>query len=132
MRFCSGMACCNPYREQVGLSCGYGWQVTCGLNELKRLALHAPGSVPRFIVTLLAAFPVSAGDIASTAHVAGISEPFVSAAALHCAALSTKTERRAFREQIAGYLSADHLAHFDNVMAAEWSRLRSGNQRESK
>ncbi|MFL9883102.1 hypothetical protein PQR66_08700 [Paraburkholderia agricolaris] len=125
MRFKPGMTCCNPYREQVGLSCDYGWQLLCGTNELARLAEHAPDSVPQFVTILLQAFPQSADFIASHAVRVGQTDSFVSRAALYCAALQTKTERNAFRSQIGGYLNAEKLARFDQLMSAEWSRLRS-------
>jgi beta-lactamase superfamily II metal-dependent hydrolase len=119
------MACCNPYREQVGLSCDYGWQIGCGTNELARLATHTPSSVPQFLSALLQTFPLSAGVIAEHAVRVGHVDDFVVRAAFYCAALQTKTERNAFRTQIAGYLSAEQLAQLDKLMAAEWSRLRS-------
>ena len=124
MRCKPGMSCCNPYREQVGLSCKYGWQLLCGTNELGRLATPAPASVPQFLTTLLQTFPLSAGFIASHAVSLGHVHSFVVRAALYCAALQTKTERNAYRTQIAGYLNAEKLAQFDQLMSAEWSRLR--------
>lgn len=119
------MSCCNAYREQVGLSCNYGWQLLCGTNELERLAAHAPASVPQFVTTLLQTFPQSADFIAKHAVRVGQTDSFVVRAALYCAALQTKTERNAFRSQIGGYLNAGKLGEFDRLMSAEWSRLRS-------
>jgi len=124
MRCKPGMSCCNPYREQVGLSCKYGWQVLCGTNELARLAEYAPANVPQFITTLLQTFPLSAGFIASHATRVGHLADFVIRAAYYCAILKTKTERNAFRDQIAGYLDAGLLADFDALLSAEWARLR--------
>lgn len=125
MRFRPGMMCCNPYREQVGLSCDYGWQLLCGTNELERLAAHAPSSVPQFLTTLLQTFPQSADFVAKHSVRVGHRDAFVVRAALYCAALQTKTERNVFRSQIGGYLNAEKLAQFDQLMSAEWSRLRS-------
>jgi hypothetical protein len=125
MRFKPGMTCCNPYREQAGLACDFGWQLLCGANELARLAEHSPDGVSPFITSLLQAFPLSIDFIASHAVRVGQADSFVARAALCCAALQTKTERKAFRSQIAGYLSAEKLARFDQLMSAEWSRLRS-------
>jgi hypothetical protein len=125
MRFKPGMMCCNPYREGVGLACDYGWQLLCGTNELARLAEHSPSNVPQFITTLLQTFPLSTDFIANHAVRVGQTNSFVARAALCCAALQTKTERNAFRAQIGGYLNAEKLAKFDQLMSAEWSRLRS-------
>lgn len=125
MRCKPGMACCNPYREQVGLACDYGWQLLCGTNELARLSEHSPAGVPQFITTLLQTFPLSVDVIANHAVRLGQTDSFIARTALHCAALQTKTERKAFRAQFAGYLNAEKLARFDQLMAAEWSRLRS-------
>lgn len=120
-----GMFCCNRFREAAGLSCGLGQQMACAQHELIRLAEHATAGVSRFHRTLLDTFPDNPDWVVMAAVRAGTLDVFIRDSALHCAALSTKTIRNEFRARIAGYLSADQIDQFVQLMSAEWSRLRS-------
>ena len=124
MQFYSGMACCNPHREKVGLCCDIGHQFACANNEVLRLAEHAPHAVPFFLSVLLPVFPATPDWILTAAQRAGHLDNFIERAALYCATLATKTERQAFTGVIAGHLSAQQLSRFKELMSVEWHRLR--------
>ncbi|WP_321914804.1 hypothetical protein [Paraburkholderia sp. J11-2] len=94
------------------------------MGELARLAETAPSSVPAFLRAALEAFTDEPGWLASAARRTSVMPSFVECAARHCAGLPSKTDRREFRDRIAGYLSADELREFTDAHAAEWSRLR--------
>lgn len=110
-RFMPGMGCCRVAREQMQLCCDRPNQIACGVAALAHRFETAPEQAGRLFVSLISTFP---------GHVA----LFIERAALPCATLPTKTERHAFRNQIAGRLSAADLAIFDELMSNEWRRLR--------
>lgn len=110
-RFMPDMGCCRVAREQMQLCCDRPNQIACGVAALAHRFETAPEQAGRLFVSLISTFP---------GHVA----LFIERAALPCAALPTKTERHAFRNQIAGRLSAEDLAIFDESMSTEWRRLR--------
>jgi len=122
MQFRAGMACCNPYRASAGLCCDLDRQLECASVELARLALHAPARVAPFLKTLLPIFPVDM--LLVRARQVGHIDDFISSAASHCAAVSTRTERRLFFGFIAGFLTPDQIETFTNLHDAEWRRLR--------
>lgn len=111
-RFMPGMGCCRVAREQVQLCCERPYQLACGIAALAYRIEVAPEQARRLFVSLISTFP----DRVAL---------FIERAALSCAALPTKGERHAFRNQILGRLSAADLAMFDELMSAEWHRLRA-------
>lgn len=125
MQCYEGMPCCNRYRDAAGLSCDLGQQVACATHELIRLARDAEAGVPRFHRVLLQTFPDNADWLVKAAQHAGTLDVFIHDAALHCAALATKTARHDFRSRIAGYLNAEQIERFTGLMSAEWARLRN-------
>ncbi|RDK01651.1 hypothetical protein DLM46_16605 [Paraburkholderia lacunae] len=118
------MSCCNPHREQVGLSCDVNQQLACGRSALQWMADRNPELVPQFIASLINTFPDHLALIREAALWAAVIPIFVERAASICAALKTKTERHGFRRQLEGGLSSADLDRFDQLMSAEWHRLR--------
>jgi hypothetical protein len=132
MRFREDMGCCNSFREQAGLACSVGSQVTCAQHELKRLAEHAPDSVAPFLRKLLVAFPHNTDWLFRAAEWAGVADEFIDRSAQFCAAFPSHTEREQFRARIFGYMSSEQIERFNRVGAVEWARLRNlhrGNQK---
>jgi hypothetical protein len=124
MKFRSGMSCCNPHREQVGLCCDVNQQLACGRSALQWMADRNPDHVPQFLASLINTFPDHLALIREAALWAAVIPVFVERAALICAALTTKTGRQDFRRQIEDGLSPAELDRFDQLMSAEWRRLR--------
>lgn len=122
MRFEHGMACCNRFRERAGLCCDLDRQLECASIELGRLARCAPEGVQPFLLTLLPIFPPDM--VLVRARGVGHFDDFIKAAARHCAALRTLTERRLFADFIAGHISPGQLDTFKRLHEAEWRRLR--------
>ncbi|MBR7961406.1 hypothetical protein KDW41_13230 [Burkholderia vietnamiensis] len=129
MGFRDGMQCCNSYREQAGLSCAYGDQLCCASTSLERMARTMPSGIPRLINTLLDAFPASVGYVIE--HALRYADPAVAIdiAAKYCASLPTRADRLAFRDQIAGYLSAEQLGTFEETTLAEFDRRKASTNR---
>ncbi|WP_334033960.1 hypothetical protein [Burkholderia cepacia] len=123
-RFKPDMACCRPDRERVGLCCSPEQQVTCARTTLASRFECAPADAGRLLSELIATFPDRLAPILAEANVAGRVRLFVERAARPCAALATKAERHAFRDQLTDRLCALDLAAFDDFMSAEWRRLR--------
>lgn len=123
-RFRPGMGCCRVAREQVGLCCGHGQQLACAATALARHFDTAPDRGGRFLADLLSTFPDRLAVFVAEAQRAGRVDVFITTAARVCAALPTKAERHAFRDQIVGALSTADLSTFDERMSAEWRRLR--------
>ncbi|MGN7985157.1 hypothetical protein [Burkholderia sp. 22313] len=129
MRFSNGMQCCNPYREQAGLSCDYGNQLCCASSALERMASTMPSGVPRLINTLLDTFPASAGYVMQHALRYADQTVAISVAAKYCASLATRSDRVAFKDQIAGYLSGEQLDQFEQSTLAEFHRRKASTNR---
>ncbi|TDA43908.1 hypothetical protein [Burkholderia pyrrocinia] len=123
-RFKHGMECCRPDRERVGLCCSPEQQVTCGVTTLASRFECAPADAGRLLSELIATFPDRLAPILAEANAAGRVRLFIERAARPCAALATKAERHAFRDQLTDRLCALDLAAFDDSMSAEWRRLR--------
>lgn len=123
-RFKQGMACCRPDRERIGLCCSLEQQLTCARTTLASRFEHAPADAGRLVSELIATFPDRLAPILEEANAAGRVRLFVERAARPCAALATKAERHAFRDQLTDRLCALDLAAFDDSMSAEWRRLR--------
>jgi hypothetical protein len=123
-RFKSGMGCCRPEREQIGLCCSTDQQLACAVTTLASRFECAPVEAGRLLSELIATFPDHLAPILSEASAAGNARAFVDRAARACAALATKAERHAFRDQLTDRLCALDLAAFDDSMSAEWRRLR--------
>ncbi|MCR5892611.1 MULTISPECIES: hypothetical protein [Burkholderia] len=123
-RFKPDMACCRPDRERVGLCCSREQQVTCARTTLAFRFECAPADAGRLLSELIATFPDRLAPILAEANAAGRVRLFVERAARPCAALATKAERHAFRDQLTDRLCALDLAAFDDSMSAEWRRLR--------
>ncbi|WP_081068281.1 hypothetical protein [Burkholderia stagnalis] len=123
-RFKRGMGCCRPAREQVGLCCSPEQQSACARMTLASRFEHASADAGRLLSDLVATFPDRLAPLLAEANEAGHVRLFVERAARACAALATKTERHAFRDQLADRLCALDLAAFDDLMSAEWRRLR--------
>lgn len=123
-RFKPDMGCCRPDRERVGLSCSPEQQVTCARTTLAARFECAPADAGRLLSELIATFPDHLAPILAEASAAGRVRLFVERAARPCAALATKAERHAFRDQLTDRLCALDLAAFDDSMSAEWRRLR--------
>ncbi|WP_081086666.1 hypothetical protein [Burkholderia stagnalis] len=123
-RFKRGMGCCRPAREQVGLCCSPEQQSACARTTLASRFGHAPADAGRLLSDLVATFPDRLAPLLAEANEAAHVRLFVERAARACAALATKTERHAFRDQLTDRLCALDLAAFDDLMSAEWRRLR--------
>ncbi|MCO1349972.1 hypothetical protein L0Z31_21150 (plasmid) [Burkholderia vietnamiensis] len=123
-RFKHGMGCCRPDRERVGLCCSPEQQVTCAVTKLASRFECAPADAGRLLSELIATFPDRLAPILAEANAAGRVRLFIERAARPCAALATKAERHAFRDQLTDRLCALDLAAFDDSMSAEWRRLR--------
>ncbi|MGG5542984.1 hypothetical protein P4G95_14495 [Burkholderia vietnamiensis] len=123
-RFKPGMGCCRPVREQIGLCCSPEQQLACAVTTLASRFECAPAEAGRLLAELIATFPDRLAPILAEASEAGRVRPFVERAARACAALATKAERHAFRDQLTDCLCALDLAAFDDLMSTEWRRLR--------
>ncbi|KWF94011.1 hypothetical protein WL93_09605 [Burkholderia diffusa] len=123
-RFKQGMACCRPDRERVGLCCTPEQQLTCARTTLASRFECAPAEAGRLVSELIATFPDRLAPIFEEANAAGRVRLFIERAARPCAALATKAERHAFRDQLTDRLCALDIAAFDDLMSAEWRRLR--------
>ncbi|ALP62385.1 hypothetical protein AN416_07080 [Paraburkholderia caribensis] len=124
MRFSPGMSCCNPQRERIELSCDIDQQLACGMSRLQWIADSDPERISHFLASLINTFPSNLALIRQAALRAAVVPLFVTQAALICAALATKAERHDFRRQLEGGLASADLERFDQLMAAEWRRLR--------
>jgi hypothetical protein len=118
------MSCCNPHRERIELSCDVNQQLACGMSYLQWIADSDPAQVSHFLASLINTFPSNLALIREAALRAAVVPVFVQRAALICAALATKTERHDFRRQLEGGLAPADLDRFDQLMSAEWRRLR--------
>ncbi|BEV51987.1 hypothetical protein BconGalA64_44870 [Burkholderia contaminans] len=118
------MGCCRPDREHIGLCCSPEQQSACAVTTLASRFEYAPAEAGRLLSELLATFPDRLAPILAEANVAGRVRLFIERAARACAALATKAERHAFRDQLTDRLCALDLAAFDDLMSAEWRRLR--------
>lgn len=123
-RFKPDMGCCRVWREQVELCCEYGQRLACATTALAYRFDNAPDQVGRFLSDLISTFPDRLAVFLAEAGRAGKVNVFIGVAARSCAALPTKAERHAFRDQIVGQLCAADLSAFDDQMSAEWRRLR--------
>ncbi|KAB0686536.1 hypothetical protein [Burkholderia territorii] len=123
-RFKHGMGCCRPERERIDLRCSTEQQLACAVTKLASQFECAPDQAGRLLSELIATFPDRLAPILAEACAAGQVRPFVDRAARACAALATKAERHAFRNQLTDRLCALDLAAFDDLMSAEWRRLR--------
>ncbi|RQT53798.1 hypothetical protein DF043_27785 [Burkholderia cepacia] len=119
-----GMGCCRPERERIDLCCSREQQLACAVTKLAFRFERAPADAARLLSDLIATFPDRLAPILAEASAAGHARLFVERAARACAALATKAERHAFRDQITDRLCALDLAAFDDSMSAEWRRLR--------
>jgi hypothetical protein len=118
------MSCCKPDRERVGLSCEVNQQLACGMCALQWVADRNPEYTPQFLTALINTFPRDLALVREAALRAAVVPIFIQRAAPSCAALSTKTERHEFRQQLEGGLASADLERFDQLMTAEWRRLR--------
>ena len=123
-RFKPGMGCCRPDREHIGLCCSPEQRLACAVTTLASRFEYAPAEAGRLLSELIATFPDRLAPILAEANAAGRVRLFVEQAARPCAALATKAERHAFRDQLTDRLCALDLAAFDDSMSAEWRRLR--------
>ncbi|MBU9617637.1 hypothetical protein KTE47_08400 [Burkholderia multivorans] len=123
-RFKPGMRCCRVAREQVELCCSYSQQLACATARLSHRFATAPDDVGRFLGDLMATFPDRVAVFLAEAERVGRVDMFIAAAARFCAALPTKPDRHAFRDQIVDQLRDAELSVFDECMSAEWRRLR--------
>lgn len=123
-RFKFGMGCCRVSREQAELCCEYPQQLACAVSALVFLFKTAPDQAERLLFDLFPAFPDRIATFLAEAELAGMVDTFIACAARSCAALPTKAERHAFRDQISDRLCATDLAAFDDRMSAEWRRMR--------
>ncbi|MGU7780439.1 hypothetical protein [Burkholderia sp. PU8-34] len=123
-RFKPGMGCCRVAREQVELCCGSAQQLACATAALAHRFDTAPDQAVRFLADVMSTFPDRIAVFLAEAQRIGRVGAFNVAAARMCAALPTKAERHAFRDQIVGLLCAADLSAFDERMTAEWRRLR--------
>ncbi|NYH13444.1 hypothetical protein [Paraburkholderia bryophila] len=99
-------------------------QLACGTSALQWFADRNPGETSQFIASLIKTFPGNLALIRQAALRAAVVPLFIERAALICAALQTKTERHDFRRQLEGGLASVDLERFDQLMSAEWCRLR--------
>ncbi|WP_186230796.1 hypothetical protein [Burkholderia gladioli] len=123
-RFKPGMRCCRPHREQIDLCCSHEQHLACAVTALASRFEYAPAEVGCLLSELIATFPDRLAPILAEAKEAGRVHLFIERAARACAALATKAERHAFRDQLNDRLCAPDLAAFDDLMSAEWRRLR--------
>ncbi|MFW2272460.1 hypothetical protein [Burkholderia orbicola] len=123
-RFKPGMGCCRPDREHVGLCCSPEQQLACAVTTLASRFEYASAEAGRLLSELIATFPDRLVPILAEANAAGRMRLFIERTARACAALPTKAERHAFRDQLTDRLCALDLAAFDDLMSAEWRRLR--------
>ncbi|MEN8512678.1 hypothetical protein [Burkholderia sp. RS02] len=123
-RFKPGMGCCRPDREHIGLCCSPEQQLACAVTTLAFRFESAPAEAGRLLSELIATFPNCLAAILAEASAAGRVRLFIERAARACAALASKAERHAFRDQLTDRLCALDLAAFDDLMSAEWRRLR--------
>lgn len=123
-RFKRDMRCCKSGRESVGLCCSYEQQLACATTSLARRIEIAPEQAGRLLSDLLATFPDRLAALLAQAERAGHVRLYLDRAARSCAALATRAERHAFRDQIVGQICAADLSAFDERMSAEWRRLR--------
>ncbi|KVE87324.1 hypothetical protein [Burkholderia vietnamiensis] len=123
-RFKPGMGCCRPDREQIRLCCSPEQQWACAVTTLASRFECAPADAGRLLAELIATFPNRLAPILAEASAAGSVRTFIERAARACAARATKPERHAFRDQLTDRLCALDLAAFDDLMSAEWRRLR--------
>jgi hypothetical protein len=123
-RFIPEMRCCRVDRENAGFSCSREDQLSCGVTALAGRFEAAPDQSGRLLADLIAVFPDRLAGFLAEAELAAVPGRFIHVASRSCAALSTKTERHAFRGQFAVQLNPAALASFDEQMAAEWHRLR--------
>ncbi|WP_176047433.1 hypothetical protein [Burkholderia sp. BCC1644] len=123
-RFKPGMTCCRPEREQISLCCSPEQQLACAVTALASRFESAPADAGRLLSELIATFPDRLAPILAEAIAAGRTRFFIERAARACAALATKAERHAFRDQLTDLLCAPDLAAFDDSMSTEWRRLR--------
>ena len=124
VRFKPSMGCCRPDREQIGLCCSPEAQLACAVTRLASRFQCAPADAGGLLSELIATFPNRLAPLLAEAIEAGQVRLFVDRAARACAALATKAERHAFRDQLTDRLCALDLAAFDDSMSAEWRRLR--------
>ncbi|WP_186169803.1 hypothetical protein [Burkholderia gladioli] len=115
LRFVHGMQCCNPFRENARLTCDYGNQLACAAGAIERMAAGQPHGIPLLLNQLLDTFPMSAGYIFE--HAIRFADPdvVIDVAAKYCSTLPTKPERIAFKDQIAGFMSAPQMATFERT-----------------
>ncbi|WP_408495635.1 hypothetical protein [Paraburkholderia xenovorans] len=99
-------------------------QIACGTSALRWMADRNPELVPQFLTSLINTFPENIALIRQAALHAAVVPLFVERSAVACAALKTKTERHEFRRQLKGGLARADLERFDQLMSAEWRRLR--------
>lgn len=118
------MACCNPNRVRIGLHCELGQQLACWEGRLSWLAEYRQEEVPQQIEDGLQQFPEYLTFIRLGAKRIDRLDLFMQLAAIRCASLPTKTDRRNFREQLVPLSTDVELQLFDSQMAAEWARLR--------
>ncbi|VWB34963.1 hypothetical protein BAR24066_01519 [Burkholderia arboris] len=123
-RFKPDMGCCRPDRERVGLCCSREQQLACAVTTLASRFERAPVEAGRLLSDLVATFPDRLASLLAEATEAGSVRLFIERAAHACAALATKAERHAFRDQLTDRLCALDLAAFDDLMSAEWRRQR--------
>ncbi|WP_176016915.1 hypothetical protein [Burkholderia sp. BCC0398] len=123
-RFKPGMGCCRPDREHIGLCCSPEQQLACAVTTLASRFESAPAEAGRLLSELIATFPDCLAPILAEASAAGRVRLFIERATRACAALASKAERHAFRDQLTDRLCALDLAAFDDLMSAEWRRLR--------
>jgi hypothetical protein len=124
MQFYRDMSCCNPHRERIGLACDLNQQITCAVSRLLWTSEHAPDGVLRILVSLIRTFPQNLALVRDACVRARLLPEFIERAAMECAALGTKTERHEYRAQFSAGLGAADLQRFDDLMTAEWKRLR--------
>ncbi|RKT99028.1 hypothetical protein C7H84_33865 [Burkholderia sp. Nafp2/4-1b] len=123
-RFKRGMGCCRAEREHIGLGCSPEQQLACAVTTLASRLQCAPDDAGRLLSELIATFPDRLAALLAEANDAGCVRLFIERAARACAALATKMERHAFRDQLTHRLCALDLAAFDDLMSVEWRRLR--------
>ncbi|NIF80153.1 hypothetical protein F3J20_22625 [Paraburkholderia sp. Cy-641] len=132
-----GMTCCNRHRVHIGLECAVNQQLACAATALKWQAEYSPAALPKFMRSVLAAFPDHLSYLRVAAREAEALDEFIRQGALVCASLPTKTDRQAWRAAFLGAydscayethltsgLCATHVEAFDKAMSAEWHRLR--------
>lgn len=141
MRFRSGMTCCNAQRARVGLCCEMDRQLECASIELQRLTRRAPNRVPALLAAMLPMFP--ADMVRESSRQAGQLDTLVDCAAVYCAAMPTRTERRSFWALLAGWLDADgqvvaihvtptQASRFERLLGEQWARLRRSQDSKPK